>query len=127
MVGVRTSQNARWPECTEGMAEMGVKATRCQKMEGDPFNGAFDKDMIIPYCTVEKNSFIELTSGNKGTKALINNTSVPDEILCNFLRIDESSAGEFESPSYSTDWLGGKSYISEGDISTISKDICKCI
>ena len=34
MVGVRTSQNARWPECTEGMAEMGVKATRCQKMEG---------------------------------------------------------------------------------------------
>ena len=75
----------------------------------------------------EKNSFIELTSGNKGTKALINNTSVPDEILCNFLRIDESSAGEFESPSYSTDWLGGKSYISEGDISTISKDICKCI
>ena len=35
MVGVRTSQSARWPECTERMAEMGVKATRCQRMEGD--------------------------------------------------------------------------------------------
>ena len=34
MVGVSTSQNARWPECSEGMTGMGVKATRYLKMEG---------------------------------------------------------------------------------------------
>ena len=91
----------------------------CDKFERDLQLGGVENRTIAPYCKVENTSFNELSIGNSGTKALINQNSTPDSIFCNFLRIDEMSSGEFATADYVTNWLGVNSYISEGAVSTI--------
>ena len=59
-------------------------------------------------CLIENNHGRSYSSGEIGTKALINQTSNTDEILCNFLRLDAIDGN---------DWT--KAYLSEGTIATV--------
>ena len=72
---------------------------------------------ISLYCNLENNTSSHLISGKLGTKALINQTTSVESMLCNFLSIDEQTNGEFGSNVYVTDW--GDALVSEGSIATI--------
>lgn len=87
----------------------------CNKMEDDyGYDDIVRNSVIRPLCMVENNGRDGYSSGEIGTKALIDQTTNTDTILCNFLRLDEGEeAGVFEGG-----W--GKAYLSEGTIATVA-------
>lgn len=66
-------------------------------------------NIIELQCVIEKNNTVGHSSGGAGTKALINQTSNTDEILCNFLRLDSKDGDNWS-----------KAYLSEGTIATVA-------
>ena len=68
-----------------------------------------NSNFIELQCILEDNNTVSHSSGEAGTKSLINQTNNTDEILCNFLRLDSKDGA---------DW--SKAYLSEGTIATVS-------
>lgn len=94
----------------------------CNKMEEDFFvPESDDARLISPYCLFDNNKTSDYSSGRLSTKALINQSTYVDTILCNFLRIEEnensSFAGTYSDVSFTTNWSAA--YLSEGSISTV--------
>ncbi len=94
----------------------------CNKMEEDFFvPESDDARLISPHCLFDNNKVSDYSSGRLGSKALINQSTYVDTILCNFLRIEEnensSFAGEYETVDFTTNWSAA--YLSEGSISTV--------
>lgn len=92
----------------------------CQKMEDHYTYDEIveNRGIIAPYCMVENSIAENYSSGRMGTKALINQNSSPDTILCNFLRIDGDDMNRFSNDAkFATDWR--EAYLAEGSVSTI--------
>ena len=67
----------------------------CIKQEDDLMSGDLSGTADIELlCAFENNTRISYSSGEIGTKSLINQTSNTDEILCNFLRLVDSKLGK---------------------------------
>ena len=64
----------------------------------------YNNGLISPYCIIG--------SHNAVTKSLINQSTITDTILCNFIRID--------NPTEPTDWK--EAYVSEGSIATYTQN-----
>ena len=90
----------------------------CNKMEDDLQEWeVIGKNTVSLYCNLENNTSSHLISGKLGTKALVDQTTSVDSLLCNFLSIDEQANGEFSDDEYVTGW--DDALVSEGSIATI--------
>ncbi len=86
-------------------------------MEKEPdYNGGDSSGLVTPYCIIEENVYTKYSSGELGTKALVNQTTNTDDLLCNFLRLDQNNGSFSSTNNYITNW--SEAYISEGTISS---------
>lgn len=86
----------------------------CNKFDNDFPDNLNRENLITPYCKLESNSLGAYVSGIMGTKALVNADTPVEDMLGNFLVIDQNS---YNLDEYITNW--SESYISESIISTI--------
>ena len=83
----------------------------CNNLEEDfVSDGVANEKIMSLQCVFEDSNWSCYSAGRISTKSLINQTSNTDELLCNFLRLDEKDGMIW-------DWKD--SYLSEGKIATV--------